>query len=171
MAWTSSTAIINNGTTNGNNSLILGDWSGDYLEIYGAGNAVLAGGGNDSVGAIMYSALGMNGNYAYIDGGAGNDIVGALALQGNQYATLVGGAGYDVLIGGLGADNFWYGAGEGNDFITNADWLDTVTLYNRGLRNIGAVHAEAGTIVVAQDADKKIFSGACQARQAPLYFR
>lgn len=339
MAWTSSTAVAGVGingviSTTGNSALIVGgDYTNDYLEVYGAGNTVLGGGGSDSIGAMMYPELGMVGNYNYLSGNGGNDILIAAAIQGTQYATLVGGtgtdtfgfgcnsdstinaviedlnvrtepigifyedyhdgeftcyatdsglivrddagrlnvtlkgadAGYvlnygivwvypggvransavnvastvwyngewklfgevvnydgyisgltlngnkltindyhsggvltngvygldnmiiidntqsttgrfvggnaqanyicagfggdtlwgaannDVLIGGAGADNFWYGANEGVDFIGNSDWFDTVTLYNMGLRNIGAVCAEAGNIVLAQN--------------------
>lgn len=353
MALTSSTAVIGAGvngviSTTANNALIIGDNSRDYLEVYGAGDTVLASGGSDSIGAMLYPSHGMNGNYAYIDGGYGNDILIAGAIQGDQYATLIGGAGTDtfgfgsnsdstinvvledssgfyyeaigvfyegyhdgaftcystdssliirddagrlnvtvkgavadlgyilnngliwiyphgvradsalsaaatvwyngnwkrfgevvqygghisgitiidntlaindyssgggvmtngvygleniviidntqsttarflggngqanyifagsggdslwgalnndVLIGGAGADDFWYGANEGVDFVTNADWLDTVTLYNMTLENIGAVHAAAGNVVLAQDATNAVaiqFSG------------
>ena len=46
MAWTSSTAIVGYGSngvlsTTSNNALIVGDWSDDYLEIYGANDTIL----------------------------------------------------------------------------------------------------------------------------------
>ena len=345
MAWTSSTAIIGVGvngvtSTTSNNSLIVGgDYTNDYLEVYGVSDTVLGGGGSDSIGAMLYPAQGMNGNYDYLDGNGGNDILIAAPIQGAQYAMLVGGMGTDtfgigcnsdstinaviadlnirtepvgffyegyhdgkftcyssdnglvicdnegrlnvmlkgvydanyvlnygliwvypggvrsnsvvnvastvwyngewkrfgdavnyggyisglnlngntltindyhgggvvtngvygldgviiidntlsttarflggnaqanyiragsggdmlwgaanddVLIGGAGVDNFWYGANEGVDFITNSDWLDTVTIYNMSLRNIGAIHAESGTIVLAQNENNAV---------------
>lgn len=82
--------------------------------------------------------LGGNAQANYISAGSGGD-------------TLWGAANNDVLIGGAGADNFWYGANEGVDLFANADWLDTVTLYNMGLNNISAVYAEAGNIILAQN--------------------
>ena len=340
MAWTSSTAIIGMGingvtSTTGNNALIVGgDYTNDYLEVYGANDTVLGGGGSDSIGAMLYPAQGMNGNNACLNGNSGNDILIAAPIQGAQYAMLIGGLGTDtfgigcnsdstinaviedlnirtepvgifyedyddgeftcylsdnglvicddegrlnvmlkgvydtnyvlnygvvwiypggvrsnsvvnvastvwyngewkrfgdvvnfggyisglnldgnrltinnyhggnvltngvygldgviiidntqsltgrflggnsqanyisagsggdtlwgaansdVLIGGAGADNFWYGANEGVDLFANADWLDTVTLYNMGLNNISAVYAEAGNIILAQN--------------------
>ena len=45
-----------------------------------------------------------------------------------------------------------YGAGEGADFVANADAFDTVNLYNLNLSDIAAVGAEAGTITLARDA-------------------
>ena len=138
MGWTSSTAVIGIGIdgatgTTSNNALIVGYGSGDFLEVAGANDTVIGSYGNDSLGAIMYPALGMNGNYAYIDGSAG-DVFIALAMQDEQHATLVG------------------GAGEGADFIAGADAFDTVNLYNMNLSDIAAVTAEAGTITLAQDA-------------------
>ena len=345
MAWISSTAVIGMGingvtSTTSNTSLIVGgDYTNDYLEVYGASDTVLGGGGSDSIGAMLYPSHGMNGNYDCLNGNGGNDILIAAPIQGAQYAMLVGGMGTDtfgigcnsdstinaviadldirtepvgffyedyddgkftcylsdnglivrddagrlsvmlkgvydvnyvlnygviwvypggvrsnsvvnvaatvwyngewkrfgdvvnyggyisglnlngnrltindyhggnvatngvygldgvividntlsttarflggntqanyicagsggdtlwgaanddVLIGGAGADNFWYSANEGVDLITNADWLDTVTLYNISLRNIEAIHAEMGMVVVAQDANNAV---------------
>lgn len=344
MALASSTAVIGAGingvlSTTGNYSVFVDNGlSNDYLEVYGVCDTVLGGYGSDSIGAMLYPARGMNGNYAYLDGGSGSDVLVAGAIQGNQYATLVGGAGTDsygfgcnadstinvvlagddfyndyiavyyegyrdgaftaystdsgliikddagrlnvtvsgvdagtvlnngliwiyphgvrtnsaveaattvwyggewkrlgevarygghlsglaisgntlsindyhsggvvtngvygfdglvvidntqsvqarflggnaqanqiyagaggdtlwgaanndVLIGGAGSDNFLYGLNEGVDFITGSDWLDTVTFYNMSLSNVGAVHAEAGQVIVAQDANNAV---------------
>lgn len=345
MALKSSTAVIGAGvngviSTTGNYSQFVDNslWDNDYLEIYGVGDTVLGNYGSDSIGVMLYPALGMNGNYAYIDGGANNDVLVAGAIQGNQYATLIGGMGVDsygfgcnvdstinvvlagddfyydniavfyegyhdgaftyystdsglivkddagrlnvtvagadanytlnygqiwiypqgvransavsaaatvwqggewkrlgdvvrygghlsglaingttlavndyhsggvatngvyglegiiiidntqsttgrflggnaqanyvfagnggdtlwgaanndVLIGGVGSDNFLYGVNEGVDFVTNSDWIDTVNLYNMTLNNIGGVQAEAGKIILAQDANNAV---------------
>ena len=122
MSWTSSTAVIGiivdgaTGTTS-NNALIVGYGSGDFLEVAGSNDTVIGTYGNDSLGAIMYPALGLNGNYAYIDGAAGDDGIGAMAIQGEQHATIVGGAGNDTF--GIGSNldskldvtisDFWVG--------------------------------------------------------------
>lgn len=124
------------------NALTINDYHGGNVVtngVYGLDGVVII----DNTQSTAARFLGGNAQANYICAGSGGD-------------TLWGSANNDVLIGGVGSDNFWYGAGEGNDFITNADWLDTVTLYNMGLRNIGAVYAEAGTIVVAQDADNSV---------------
>ena len=119
MAWQSSTTGVEVGVngviiTKGNNSSIISDdWSNDYLEIYGANDTVLGGGGSDSIGAILYPELGMNGNYAYIDGGSGSDVLIATAIQGTQNATLVGGSGVDS-----------YGIGCNSDSTINAVFED-----------------------------------------------
>ena len=110
MAWTSSTAAIGYGfngiiSTYSNNSQINGDWSNDYLEVYGANDIILANGGSDTVGAMLYPQLGMNGNSAYIDGGEGNDLLVATPVQGEQYATLVGNAGTDTFVIGANSDS------------------------------------------------------------------
>lgn len=125
MGWTSSTAVIGIGLdgalgTQSNNALIVGDNLGNFLEVYGANDTIVGGWGNDSIGAVMYPALGMNGNYVYIDGGAGNDKIAATPIQGEQYATLIGGAGYDTFNVGCNIDStinaefadFWVGVEE-----------------------------------------------------------
>ena len=80
MALKSSTAVIGAGvngviSTTGNYSQFVDNslWDNDYLEIYGVGDTVLGNYGSDSIGVMLYPALGMNGNYAYIDGGVNND--------------------------------------------------------------------------------------------------
>lgn len=108
MSWTSSTAVVGMGTngvisTTSNNAIINGDWSSDYLEVYGSDNTVLAGGGWDSIGAMMYPERGMNGTRVYLDGGDYSDVIIAAAVQGEQYATLVGGSGFDTL--GIGCND------------------------------------------------------------------
>lgn len=110
MAWTSSTAVIGVGTngatsTTSNNALINGDWSNDYLEVYGTNDSIFASYGNDSIGAMMYPERGMNGTNVYLNGEAGNDIVCAFAVQGEQYATLVGGSDNDTFLFGCNSDS------------------------------------------------------------------
>ena len=110
MSWTSSTAIIGQGTngvlsTTSNNALIKGDWANDYLEVYGSDDTVLASGGSDSIGVVMYPALGMNGTKTSLNGDYGNDILVAAAIQGEQYATLVGGHGVDSYGFGCNSDS------------------------------------------------------------------
>lgn len=111
--------------------------------VYGLENIVII----DNTQSTTARFLGGNGQANYIFAGSGGD-------------SLWGALNNDVLIGG--ADDFWYGANEGVDFVTNTDWLDSVTLYNMTLENIGAVHAEAGALLVAQDAANAVaiqFSG------------
>ena len=109
MGWTSSTAVIGAGTngvtsTTSNNALIQGDGLGNYLEVYGANDTVIGGFGNDTIGAVMYPSLGMNGDDAYIKGGIGTTMF-ALALQGEQNVTLAGGTSFDAYILGCNADS------------------------------------------------------------------
>ena len=112
MGWTSSTAVIGAGTngvtcTTSNNALIENTgygWSGDYLEVYGSNDTVIGSWYNDSIGAVMYPALGMNGNNTYIESGTGNDILVAVAMQGEQNATLNGEVGIDTYIFGCNSD-------------------------------------------------------------------
>lgn len=101
MAWTSSTAVVStvvDGSTGtySNNALIVGDAWGNFLEVGGTNDTIIGGNGNDSIAAVMYPLLGMNGDYAYINGGAGNDVIGAISMQGEQHATLAGGDGIDT---------------------------------------------------------------------------
>lgn len=110
MAWRSSTAVIGTGSngvlsTTSNNALIEGDWSNDYLEIYGASDTVLGNDGTDSIGAMMYPALGMYGTNVSIEGGNDDDMLVAAAIQGEQYATLYGGAGIDSYVIGCNSDS------------------------------------------------------------------
>ena len=112
MAWTSSTATTGVGvngvrSTTANNALITDNswWDNDYLEIYGANDTVLGGGGSDSIGVMLYPERGMNGNYAYINGGSSGDVLVAAAIQGELYATLVGGAGTDSYGFGCNSDS------------------------------------------------------------------
>lgn len=110
MAWTSSTAIIGVGSngvisTTSTDALIIGDWSDDYLEIYGASDTVLGNNGDDSISAMMYTELGMNASNVSIDGGEGDDILTAAAVQGEQYATIIGGSGIDSYFIGCNSDS------------------------------------------------------------------
>ena len=110
MAWTSSTAIVGYGSngvlsTTSNNALIVGDWSDDYLEIYGANDTILGYNGSDSIGAMMYPSIGMNGTNVSIDGGAGDDVLTAAAVEGVQNATIIGGTGTDSYVIGCNRDS------------------------------------------------------------------
>ena len=126
MGWTSSTAVVSAGTngvlsTTSNNALIQDDHSfsltGNYLEVYGTNDTVIGSYSSDSIGAVMYPALGMNGNYANIDGSYGSDVLIACAMQGEQNVTLTGGNGIDTLGFGCNVDStlnaevtdFWVG--------------------------------------------------------------
>ncbi len=112
MSWTSSTAVIGAGSngvisTTSNNALIEADWNWtttNSLEVYGANDTVIGGTGNDTITAVMYPALGMNGNNANIQGGYGVDLSIALAIQGEQNATLSGGEGIDAYTFGCNID-------------------------------------------------------------------
>ena len=131
MGWTSSTAVVSAGingaiSTTSNNALIMSDWSGyltgNELEVYGTNDTIVGGGSSDAIDVVLYPALGMKGDYAYIIGDWGDDIVGALAIQGEQHTTLVGGWGSDTFTYGCNADSTLnveiadYGVG-GNDSI------------------------------------------------------
>lgn len=114
MGWTSSTAVVSAGingaiSTTSNNALIGSDWSGyligNELDVYGTNDTIVGGSANDTIDVVLYPALGMNGNYAYINGSFGDDIVGALAIQGEQHATLVGDWGSDTFAYGCNADS------------------------------------------------------------------
>ena len=60
---------------------------------------------------------------------------------GSGETTLWGGAGTanDTLIGGTGANMFWYGIGEGDDVINNANSADTINFYNINAVDVIAV--------------------------------
>ena len=114
MGWTSSTAVVSAGTngvisTTSNNALIQDDhsfsWTGNYLEVYGANDTVSSGYGRDTIAAVMYPALGMNGNNAYLsDTGIAGDVFIACAMQGEQNVTLASGYGSDSYCLGCNAD-------------------------------------------------------------------
>lgn len=114
MSWTSSTAIIGTGSngvisTTSNNALIEDDhgfsWTGNYLEVYGANDTVISGYNRDTIAAVMYPALGMNGNNAYLsDTGVAGDVFIACAMQGEQNVTLASGYGSDSYCLGCNAD-------------------------------------------------------------------
>lgn len=110
MAWTSSTAVVGIGAdgalgTTSNNALIVGDDWGNFLEVCGANDTVIGGAGNDSIGAILYPALGMNGTNVYINGSYGNDAIAAMAIQGELNATLAGAVGIETFRIGCNQDS------------------------------------------------------------------
>jgi Ca2+-binding RTX toxin-like protein len=77
-----------------------------------------------------------------LTGGAGNDVIDGRG--GND--TIAGGAGDDLLTGGDGADVFDFGAGFGNDTITDfADGLDLLDLGDTGLAYEDLVFSEDGS--------------------------
>lgn len=137
MALASSTAVIGAGvngviSTTGNYSQFVDNsyWDNDYLEVYGVGDTVLGNSGSDSIGVMLYPALGMNGNYAYIDGGSGSDVLVAGAIQGNQYATLIGGAGVDSYGFGCNSDSTINVVLTGDNFYN-----DYVAVFYEGYRD------------------------------------
>ena len=71
---------------------------------------------------------------------AGNNLNNEI-IAGSGNSSMWGGdtGSNDVLTGGSAANMFWYGLGEGNDVINNADSNDTVNLYNIGLTDIVSV--------------------------------
>ena len=91
-------------STSSNNAVIVSDGTSNYLEVYGANDTIIGGDGNDTIGAVVYSSAGINGNNAYINGGAGNDVLIATAIQGEQYATLGGALGIDTFAIGCNSD-------------------------------------------------------------------
>lgn len=110
MSWTSSTAIIDIGaygatSTNSNNALIIGDNLGNYLEVYGANDTIIGGFGNDTIGAVMYPAIGVYGTNIYINGSYGDDAISAIAIQGEQFATLSGAVGIETFRIGCNRDS------------------------------------------------------------------
>ncbi|MBQ7199695.1 MAG: hypothetical protein IJS29_10575 [Selenomonadaceae bacterium] len=54
----------------------------------------------------------------------------------------------DTLVGGTGADMFWYGLGEGNDFITAVDGNDVVNLYDISLKDISNIDVTSSSIKI-----------------------
>ena len=92
------------------------------IEIWqGNGMAVL---GDGTANALDFSGLTSISGIAYVDGGAGNDvIIGSQfndVLRGGRGAdTITGGAGDDTLSGGTEIDTFIFNAGFGKDTITD----------------------------------------------------
>ncbi|MGY4830466.1 calcium-binding protein [Sphaerotilaceae bacterium SBD11-9] len=108
----------------GNDTLAGGD--GSDMVWSSGGNAQLDGGsGDDTVGAMWESGTGQL--YAY--GGDGNDVV-----VGNGDDTLEGGLGDDVLIGASGINTFLFGRGEGNDVAASSG----------GMHGYGVLQLKAG---------------------------
>ena len=67
-----------------------------------------------------------------IQGGAGNDLVWA-------------GSGDDWMVGGTGLDTFYWGAGDGNDVISDASSGEAVMLYSSGFTTANVSAAILGT--------------------------
>ena len=169
MAFTSSTAYVRqnySGTyyTYADNSVIVGDNSGDYIEIYGAHDSIYGNGGNDSIAALKNSSDTLNGDYCYINGGAGDDVLFGAALKGTEHVTLVGGGGTDTFAFGCNRNatisavladiqignspsGFFYEGGTtanfvcnivGNDMIVNDD-AGRLNVTIQGINSYGAI--------------------------------
>ncbi len=98
-----------------------------------AGNTLLSGQGNDTIHIFD--------NYAYVDGGSGNDIITVDGSGNHDGEWIFGGDGSDSIVGGSGADEiFAYswtsasGSGLGNDTITGGAGNDDIWL-NAGTGN------------------------------------
>lgn len=109
---------------------------------------------------------GNTGIYAYVAGDAGvvdgrafinfEIIVGAEEKSNNLIAgyggsSLWGGFGFsaDILTGNLGVDNFIVGKSEGNDYISNASFGDTINLYDVSLSDIVGTAANESQLAIA----------------------
>ena len=95
------------------NDVLVGDSGDDQLS---------GGGGNDT----LYGGIGND----VPDGGLGNDI-------------LTGGDGDDILTGGDGDDTFVFGAGSGDDTVTDFDLVDDVLLFEDGIALTGTSEQDA----------------------------
>ncbi len=72
---------------------------------------------------------------------------GNLTLIGNDLDNeIYSGAGNDTLTGGAGADTFYWGSGDGNDLITDAESSDVIDLYNVSLSDIAEVTSSDNSI-------------------------
>ena len=71
---------------------------------------------------------------------AGNELSNRIYC-GSGRTSLWGGAGSanDTLIGGEGENMFWYGIGEGEDVIDNANSADTINFYNVNVSDIAGL--------------------------------
>jgi VCBS repeat-containing protein len=116
---------------------LYGDSGADTLEG-GDGYDVLFGGDGDDV----LTDNGTDGYSAFMDGGAGNDVLldssagGGVLYGGADNDTLIGGIGEDKLYGGDGNDRLYGGAGidtldggAGDDRLQGGDVLDTGDWY------------------------------------------
>lgn len=137
--------------TYANAAVISSDSSGDAIGVYGAYNQIFGNGGNDSIGAMTSSSN--NGNHNYIDGGSGDDIIGAGALTGDLRTTLTGGDGSDIFVLGcnsnstieavitdyqIGSEPFgvFYGNGASANYVANVVGNDMIISDNAGRLNV-----------------------------------
>lgn len=105
-------------TGNGGADTISGDNGEDIVRGDGGNDLLLGGNGKDTItGGTGFDTLqGENGD-DYLQGDAGNDVL----IGANGVDTLIGGAGNDTLTGGNSPDRFVFGAGFGDDVITDFD--------------------------------------------------
>ncbi|HWP40561.1 MAG TPA: hypothetical protein VNL70_06505, partial [Tepidisphaeraceae bacterium] len=110
--------VIDNTTygpfTSINNIQVTGGSGGDVITVLLSGSTpvnitVLGGAGNDVILAANGASAANAGGYSFVDGGAGNDLIGTgwgndIVLGGDGNDSVVGGGGRDLLIGGLGSD-------------------------------------------------------------------
>ena len=87
------------------------------LDAAAVNDTVYGGAGNDTITTADQVASG-GGNFVYLDGGAGDDVINASAAATNAvFFKMVGGAGNDSIVGGANVDTITGGAG-----------ADTITL-------------------------------------------
>lgn len=137
--------------TYANNAVIVSDNQGDAIGVYGAYNQIYGNGGNDSIGVL--TSYSNNGNHNYLDGGSGDDIVGAGALTGDLRVTLTGGDGANIFVLGCNSDStieavvtdyqiggepfgVFYGNGSGANFVANVVGNDLIINDNAGRLNV-----------------------------------
>ncbi|WP_428937476.1 hypothetical protein [Fontivita pretiosa] len=97
-----------------NNIEVSGGSASDVITVLLSGNTpvnitVLGGAGNDVILAANGASAANAGGYSFVDGGAGNDLIGTgwgndVIIGGDGNDSVVGGGGRDLIIGGLGSD-------------------------------------------------------------------
>ena len=139
VAWSSARVLLNGG---------LGD---DYLGIGGERSTIFGGAGNDTLYAVsgyMDSTEISRSDYSFLDGGAGNDIIGNGV---SSHSTLSGGEGKDTVyadrnasfvsisggadddsIGAFDSSNNTLNAGQGSDIVSLSNSSSNIILYANG---------------------------------------
>ena len=144
-----SAKVGNTNTTNyftyeGDGISYVGGNASDVLNVLATGAIVDLSNGNFSSVEVLNAAFSGGGNILYGDA-ASNEI-----HSGGNGSALWGGADFanDILVGGTGTDIFFYGAGEGNDVIVNAEDDDVINFYNTTLADITfAQETESGMLI------------------------